>query len=339
MIVKKVPIFQWFPDFTTVKSLTETASESGDFAPVFYDIETTGLSRNSTFLYLIGAVVFEHQQWYLYQWLGENPGDEKHLLKAFSDFLIPYSCTIQYNGNRFDQPYLEARCRLHQLPSPFEGKPSLDLYHSLKPLKALLKLPRMKQPDLEAFLGLRPREYCDGGECIRIYRSYQKSHDTIAAETVLGHNREDLEGLGRILSMLGYLCLFKKDYQVEDCSYQEGKLLMKLTLPFALPVPFSNGQDGFYITGHENTAGLSIRAHQGKIRQYYANYKDYDYLPGEDTAIPKSLSSYIDKSLRTPAKPETCYTWFDCTKAFLDNPGQQLQYLHHSLPFLLKTLK
>ena len=52
MIVKKMPILQGFPGFETVKKLTRNHVFSEHFAPLFYDIETTGLSRNSTFLYL-----------------------------------------------------------------------------------------------------------------------------------------------------------------------------------------------------------------------------------------------------------------------------------------------
>ena len=51
MIVKKMPILQGFPGFETVKKLTRNHVFSEHFAPLFYDIETTGLSRNSTFLY------------------------------------------------------------------------------------------------------------------------------------------------------------------------------------------------------------------------------------------------------------------------------------------------
>ena len=76
MIVKKMPILQGFPAFETVKKLTKTQSFSERFVPLFYDIETTGLSRNSTFLYLIGAVAYEGNNWQMYQWMIENEEEE-----------------------------------------------------------------------------------------------------------------------------------------------------------------------------------------------------------------------------------------------------------------------
>ena len=80
MIVKKIPYLQGFPDFETVKNLSFSRVESEDFRPVFYDIETTGLSRNSTFLYLIGAIAWLDGSWQLFQWMAEDPKEEAAVL-------------------------------------------------------------------------------------------------------------------------------------------------------------------------------------------------------------------------------------------------------------------
>ena len=145
LIVKKMPILQGFPDFETVKNLSGNATENVNFSPLFYDIETTGLGRNSSFLYLIGAVCYESGSWQLYQWLAPDFREEKALLEVFSEFIKNFSCTIQYNGDSFDQPYLQARYKFYELPDPFEGISSFDLYKMLRPLKGFLKLPGLKQ--------------------------------------------------------------------------------------------------------------------------------------------------------------------------------------------------
>lgn len=339
MIVKKMPILQGFPDFDTVKNLSKTTVGSEVFRPVFYDIETTGLSRYSTFLYLIGAVTYENSQWYLQQWMAEDSKEEALILCEFCDYLKDKTCMIQYNGNRFDQPYLEERYRSWGYASPFQGLSSLDLYQELKPCKNLLKLSRMKQPDLEAFLGMESRNFCDGGMCVRLYRKYIKSKDPKPAEIMLGHNREDLLGLGAVFSMLGYKSLLEGNYEPSEASVQDGQLLLTLSLPFLLPAAVSVGNKEFYLTASGNTAKFLTGLKNGKLRQYYKNFKDYDYLPGEDTAVPKVLSQYMDKSLRVPATASTSYTWFPCSKEFLDNKDKQLQYLRHSLPCLLAQLE
>lgn len=338
MLVKKMPILQGFSDFETVKFLSKMQLKFSEFRPIFYDIETTGLAQSSSFLYLIGAVVFEETHWQLYQWFAESQEEEPVLLKAFSDFLKPCTCTVQYNGNRFDQPYLEKKYALHHQKPPFQELPALDLYQSLRPCQPFLKLARMKQPDLETFLGLSERRYCDGEECIRIYRKYVKTGEPALAETVLGHNREDLLGLGKIFSMLSYLCLYQGEYALMRAETQGEQLLLALSLPVSLPVPVSNGNTHFYIRAREKEARLLLPLKEGRLRHYYPDYKAYDYLPGEDTAVPKALSAYIDKSLRIPARPETCYTWIPCNEAFLQDPQKQLQYLRHTLPCLLNIL-
>ena len=70
--------------------------------------------------------------------MAENASEEETILRIFSQFLQQYNLMISYNGERFDQPYLEARYEKYGIPSPFTGKQSLDLYLILKPLKSLL---------------------------------------------------------------------------------------------------------------------------------------------------------------------------------------------------------
>ena len=44
------------------------------------------------------------------------------------------------------------------------------------------------------------------------------------------------------------------------------------------------------------------------MKYFYANYKDYYYLPGQDLAMHKSIASFVDSSRREQAKAENCYT-------------------------------
>ncbi len=339
MIVKKMPISQGFPDFETVKFFTGKYFQKYNFLPVFYDIETTGLSRNSTFLYMIGAAAVENGNWYLFQWMTESSKEEETILRIFSQFLQKYDCLISYNGERFDQPYLEARYSKYELPSPFQGKKSLDLYLTLKPLKNLLKLSAMKQPYLESFLGIQDRIYDNGKECIQTYKNFLKKREAFMVDDILGHNLEDVLGLCKIFDMLSYLCIFDSEYEVTYREFDGENLILKLTLPCPLPQEFSNGNELFYLTGKNQEIRFIIKTVNGKLKQYYSNPKDYYYLPEEDTVVPKVLGSGINKKHRKAATKDTCYTWFACSDAFLNNPAQQKQYLAHTLPYLLKTLK
>ncbi len=339
LIVKKMPILQGFPAFETVKILSGNSTDDVNFSPLFYDIETTGLGRNSSFLYLIGAICYKEGSWQLYQWLAPDFREEKALLEIFSEFIKNFSCTIQYNGDSFDQPYLQARCKFHGLPDPFEGIPSFDLYKALRPLKGFLKLPGLKQEQMEAFLGEQKRVYCNGSECIRIYKKYMAHRGQTDLDTVMGHNMEDLLGLGDVFKMLGYLTLKDGMFDVNGADFDGENLILQMKLHNSLPAAFSNSTEEFYITGQENLVSLLVKPVNGRIRQYYSNYKSYDYLPGEDMAVPKSISQFMEKGLKQSATRETCYTWFPCSKEFLENTEKQRQYLIHTLEYLFWKLK
>lgn len=335
MITKVLPLTHTFPDIDTVKYLSAQYLTLPEYHPVFYDIETTGLSAASSYCYLIGCITFEKDTWILRQWLAESSDEEICILNAFYDFIRNYNYVIQYNGNKFDFPYLMSRCEKHHIPMYLETLPALDLYQELKVCKNLLRFDHMKQSDIECFLNLNSRIFADGKQCIKCYKDYIKKKDSDLLQEVLGHNLEDLFGLGLIFTMLNYRFLFSGDYTISRCSWDGEHYILHFTLPHPVPASFSFISEGLYLTGTNKNMKLLISASNGKLKMYYSNYKDYAYLPAEDTAIPKSLSTYIDKSLKKPAKPETCYTWFEINKCFLNNPEQQHKYLEHLLTFVL----
>ena len=45
-----------------------------------------------------------------------------------------------------------------------------------------------------------------------------------------------------------------------------------------------------------------------ELKYFYANYKDYYYLPEEDVACTKSVADFVDKEFRVQATAATCYT-------------------------------
>lgn len=335
MIIKKMPILKGFLSLEYVKKLSNFVSFSCGDNPVFYDIETTGLSRYSTFLYLIGAAVWENGNWSLYQWMTEREEEEKALLCTFSDFIKSATCTIQYNGNKFDEPYLKERYKIHNLPCPLIHLPALDLYQELFSCKKLLMLSKMKQPDLENFLGINTRACCDGRECIRLYRTYSRNPDPNLLKMITGHNQEDLAGLGAIYSMLAYRALFTGIYEPLTASVEKAELLIRFTLPFSVPAPVSKKGNGYYFSCEGTKGALLAEVKDKRIRMYYPDYKNYDYIPREDAAIPKVLSRYMDKGSRQAARPETCYTWIFCDESFLKDKKKQKQYLNHTVPCLL----
>ena len=158
-------------------------------------------------------------------------------------------------------------------------------------------------------------------------------------DTVMGHNMEDLLGLGDVFKMMGYLALRDGAFTVRGTDFDGENLILQMNPHYSLPASFSNGTEEFYITGQDNLVSLLVKPLNGRIRQYYSDYKSYDYLPGEDMAVPKSISKFMEKGLKKSATRETCYTWFPCTEEFLENEEKQKQYLIHALEYLFWKLK
>ena len=44
------------------------------------------------------------------------------------------------------------------------------------------------------------------------------------------------------------------------------------------------------------------------MKYFYSNYQDYYYLPAEDTAMHKSIATFVDKEHRIQATASNCYT-------------------------------
>lgn len=379
-MIKRETEISGYPKSDLAASLVRLtgADAAGRFC--FYDIETTGLSGNQAFVYLIGVVYFEEStsRWLLVQWLAEEESEEPLLLGTFLGFSASFDSFIQYNGNRFDLPFL--RIRYERQRTAFQishhkelngmqdnesheierfSKAQLDLYDSLKPCKDLFQLSHMRQKDLEKFLGIPDRIYPDGKKCIALYLTWQQSQSPALEETasssglsggasgrspaleeaIFGHNQEDLCGLGRILELSGYLCLWKGEYEPIHAEItDDSHVRFRLQMHYRLPAKCSGEEDAFSFSIDGDQAEFQIEMKDCKLRQYYANYQDYVYLPAEDTALPKALGQFLDKSLKRPSRPETCYTWFPVTESFLRDSKMQQQYLQHVLPFYLSHL-
>ncbi|MBP3544608.1 MAG: ribonuclease H-like domain-containing protein [Lachnospiraceae bacterium] len=93
-----------FPIIIQPKMLPDEASHV-----VFFDIETTGFSGQSSLIYLIGCIYYKDNSWQLRQWFLDDVNTEKELLLSFFDFIGSYTWLIHFNGAAFDIPFIEKR--------------------------------------------------------------------------------------------------------------------------------------------------------------------------------------------------------------------------------------
>lgn len=290
---------------------------------LFIDIETTGLYVRSSNLYMIGCAYLDEQKdkpsvWRSIQWLATNYEDEVNVLNAFAAFAKTYRYLIHFNGNQFDIPYLKNKMQQYNISLSFDAYEGIDIYRRISPYKAFLKLPNCKQKTIENFITATVREDAyTGDELIDIYHEYVLNHDETKERLLLLHNEEDVKGMLEIVAALAVCDLFHlpmkvtkvqanyyKDINQRQCS----EIIMNLKLPTALPAEISYGANDCYFSGNGLEGKLRVPIYEGELKYFYSNYKDYYYLPKEDTAIHKSVASFVDKDYRKQATARTCYT-------------------------------
>lgn len=284
---------------------------------LFIDIETTGFTARSSYLYLIGCAYYLAGKWHTIQWMAENFSQEKDILDAFFDFAKLYRYLIHFNGNNFDLPFITQKCEQLSLPYRFDHFQGIDIYRRVAPYKFFLKLPNCKQRTLEQFLGIDRKDVFSGGELIGIYHEYIKNPTEFSENALFLHNADDLKGMLETLPMLAYYDLFNEpvkakkvqaNYYKDVNGNKRKELLITLSLDTLLPRAVSASAGNCFFRGEGAEATLKIPIFDEELKYFYSNYRDYYYLPAEDVALHKSVAGFVDKEHRLPASAANCYT-------------------------------
>lgn len=276
----------------------------------FFDIETTGFSPKTAHLYMIGACYMDNNQWYAIQWFDEvcTIDSEKELLMDFSNFALQYSSCITYNGTTFDFPFIEKKCRTHNILSPLSHLNHTDIYRQIYPYSSLFKLNNMKQKSIEAFLGIGRQDKYSGGQLIKVYKDFIRTGSEKLKNLLFLHNLEDICGMTDLLPITAYPDFFKGHFKVIDSTVDNTTLTIYMKPDRFILMPLNIHSPYYELQLSANTAVLSVPIVTTTLKFFYDNYKDYYYLPAEDEAIHKSVGTYVDPSCRIRATKETCYT-------------------------------
>lgn len=340
---------------------------------LFFDIETTGFSAEIASVYLIGCTCYSDGCWHTMQWFADDYISEPLLLEAFFTELKRHRVLIHYNGTGFDIPFLLKKCRLLGLPYDFSEVESLDIYKKIKPFKGLLNLSDIRLKTMEKFLGIPRKDLLDGGELIQIYTSYihgkfrNTTDKDVFLPILLLHNREDTENLISLTQLLAYPALFEQPHELDGLQIDGLTLTFRFMPDYPLRINFSRSwpisPSLISLTADQNGASLSVTACQGERKHFFSDYRDYYYLPAEDTAIHKSVAAYVDKAFREKAKASNCYIkksglfipqfqdfikpafkmnyrdkllWLEVDAAFTADSAGQAGYMSHLLRNLIK---
>lgn len=297
---------------------------------LFFDIETTGFSPATSSLYLIGMLSFDDNNWNLTQLFAESLSDEQKLLESFFQTLIHKKLLIHFNGDMFDIPYLTKCAAQYGLTTPFDFISSFDIYKKIKPLKSLLGLSSLKQTSIEQFLCLTRKDPFNGGQLIPVYQEYLRNHDERGYHALLLHNEEDVLQMPKLLSILSYYDAFQNHPKLlpEQICIEHNQLMIHTELAFAVPQPVRFHLDCFsfkkttadqeflsalstsyaFLDLKDSQLSISIPIFHLDLKYFFEDYKNYFYLPEEDTAIHKKVAMFVDKEHRVNAKKSNCYT-------------------------------
>ena len=342
---------------------------------LFFDIETTGFSSKSTKLYMIGCLYMnkETETFHTIQWFLDDYKDESSIILAFIEFSRSYKNLIHFNGQGFDIPYIEEKCKIYNIIFNFNCFKHIDLYKCLFNIKKLFKTENLKQRTMEKFFDLNRDDTFSGGDLISVYSEYMNTKDERGMDFLLLHNFEDIKGMITLMDILSYAYIFEEKYDLKTLCIEnyvtkdnvpKKEVIIELKLNTPVPKRVSLGAKEFYMTAFKDILKLKINVYTDELKFFYPNYKDYYYLPKEDMSVHKSVAFYVDKNFRVKAKAANCYskktgqflpqydevitpyfkreyndkiTYFEMTDDFLGSGESVLKYIRHVLEVLIKT--
>ena len=307
---------------------------------LLYDIETTGLNPKASQLYLLGVLLFHKENSEFIQYFAESVRDEEEILEQFFQLCQTKKVLISFNGEGFDNRFIETMAKSYgKLPLHLNLK-QLDLFKLIRKRKKFYGLESYSLKSCERFLGIYREDRCSGGELISVYQDYLQNKNSEKRNLLLLHNREDIQNLPALFSFLAYENIFQgnvhfqraellvrdeikeKNYnhqnenslQIKDLELEERqnsrtseKLCLKFSLPSSVPVPLTLTPKNFLLEIKETSLCLTVPFYQGELCYFFKDYKDYEFIPSEDRAVHKSLAAMYPKEMREKAKASTAY--------------------------------
>ncbi len=283
----------------------------------YIDIETTGFNRKKDMIYLIGLLYEDNHQLNITQYLCQKPEDEYELLYKLNTFLKDFDYLVHFNGDSFDLPFIKERMGLYRIEEGLSALESYDFYRKVKPLKRIIQTDNFKLKTMEAICGYNRIDPFTGGELIALYNEYL--HGDLGLEpSFIIHNEEDMIGLYYLNRLLPLIDISQANLENHfDFRGSSLNILQDMdpgSWEFHIPLSTSaspytfNVSDGI-VYSELSDLGFYIRSSlsKGEKKLYFDDYKNYYYLPEEDTAIHSSVASFMSSKYRKKATPATAY--------------------------------
>ena len=190
---------------------------------LLYDIETTGLNPKSSQLYLLGILLFHKENSELIQFFSESVLDEEEILEQFFQLCQTKKVLISFNGEGFDNRFIETMAKSYgKLPLHLNLK-QLDLFKLIRKRKRFYGLESCSLKSCERFLGIHREDRCSGGELISVYQEYLQDKGNEKKNMLLLHNREDIQNLPALFSFLAYENIFQGNVHFQRAEILESE--------------------------------------------------------------------------------------------------------------------
>lgn len=272
---------------------------------LYFDIETTGFINSNSHIYMIGMFYIENDVIKYYFLFAESLQEELNLLVEFKKILSKFRQVVTFNGDTFDIPYINWRSKVYGVNISFTDVHTIDMYKDFKKYKNFLQLDKLKQKYIEEFLGIFREDKYTGGELISIYKDYTITKSEYLEKIITLHNINDMEGMGIITNLYNYLLYDQWNFCniIDDLN----TLIFRFCSKYNFIKPHNIKHKHFDIKYYENYIDVILTKYESELKFYLSNYKDYYYLPNEDTAIHKSVGKFVDSSNRKQATKLTSY--------------------------------
>lgn len=169
-----------------------------------------------------------------------------------------------------------------------------------------------------------------------------------AERLLLLHNFDDICGLLKVSGILSYNNIINKRFTYKDIMYticqsqdmlhsadgnwhnaattatnnstttnnsnnnninnNHAYITLSFSLPEEVPVSVLLNDDEYVLRAEKDVLKLRLPVLTDTLKFFYADYRNYYYLPYEDTAMHKSVAAYVDAECKVKATKETCYT-------------------------------
>ncbi len=314
----------------------------GDRKVCMFDIETTGLSPLKSFTYLIGINIYENGEWKIIQLFNDDGRSEPEMIRTFHSMIEDMDVLYEFNGDTFDIPYIQKRMNIIErkynitLTDNFDKVETFDMLKYIRPFKSSVGLPNLKQKTLEKYIGLNRVDMYNGGQLIDVYLAYLASGDDHQKQLVLRHNRDDMEGMVYISTLLAFDLLSKGDISISGINtvMKNNSETLRLEIhfqteySFARPVLAVKDMIDLDISGNEGV--LSVPVSEGVLNYYYGTREGDGYSSVEGyfvsgpSFVPDKLPVYKEK-----AKDKNYYIILD--DGFLGNEDFVKDYVQKTI--------